>query len=416
MVEPKKKTMIIQITYGFYPITGGSVIDTIEILKIIREHALVYSLLVPNFANTEEFDTIFASNYNVNLIRLPENKLLKKLFNSSKVPSFIKSVIFTLNVLAELKKIILSHTKTQKVTIITHGITIGSLLTFLITPLRRILKERYSIEIVSAIFLHGSLEHRGKMGRYYENMISKIARPNWVFVVDDGSLAKRKFIKIFGEDKATAFYHPHLPRYKDSSISQINTNIIKYHEKLGRKFIIVSSHNFYPVKNIEDTIISFHKFIQKYRITNSYLILIGSGPLEQHLKKLANKLGIGDKIKFTGMLNNKEVTHYVKSGDCFVSTSKYSNLNNSTKEALLMGTPVLAFDSGGTSRIIINNKTGMLIPNGDTTALSNAMYTIYTNPKLKKKMSYMAYKVSTKRIKNEKSISKVRFIRRLVTS
>ena len=60
-----------------------------------------------------------------------------------------------------------------------------------------------------------------------------------------------------------------------------------------------------------------------------------------------------------------------------------------TAEAMALGRPVVAFAAGPTPELI-DDKTGILIKNGDTKALSEAINLLLTNPDLALKLGVAA--------------------------
>lgn len=103
------------------------------------------------------------------------------------------------------------------------------------------------------------------------------------------------------------------------------------------------------------------------------LEIYGRGKLEKELKLLIDSLGLSENIVLKGFSTDI----YNKMNDCtmYVSSSNYEGISNSMLEALALGLPTICTDCpvGGAHEMIENNVSGMLIPVGDTVALSNAM-------------------------------------------
>lgn len=71
--------------------------------------------------------------------------------------------------------------------------------------------------------------------------------------------------------------------------------------------------------------------------SNSLLLLIGTGELEQLLKDKAKEMRISKKVKFIGAVNN--VSDYMQAMDCFVFPSKFEGLGMVAIEAQAMSLP-----------------------------------------------------------------------------
>lgn len=94
---------------------------------------------------------------------------------------------------------------------------------------------------------------------------------------------------------------------------------------------------------------------QKLRI-----IIIGSGPLETSLHKLAEELKI-DNIEWISRVSHDKIFELMRSADFFVHTSYREATSNVIPEALSIGLPVICHDANGMS-IAVNENCGIKIP------------------------------------------------------
>lgn len=77
---------------------------------------------------------------------------------------------------------------------------------------------------------------------------------------------------------------------------------------------------------------------QKY-----HLILLGEGPLMEDTRKLAEELGVADKVHFLG--NHKNIADYYQAMDYFVYPSRYEGMPGTIVEAQASGLPCLMSDT-----------------------------------------------------------------------
>ena len=102
------------------------------------------------------------------------------------------------------------------------------------------------------------------------------------------------------------------------------------------------------------------------------LMLVGDGPLKEELKELARELGLSDRVILAGF--RADPWPFYASADLFVLSSDREGYPNVLLEALQSGTPVVATDSGGGAREILDGgRFGRLVPVGDEAALAEAM-------------------------------------------
>lgn len=90
------------------------------------------------------------------------------------------------------------------------------------------------------------------------------------------------------------------------------------------------------------------------------LVVAGDGPYLPHLKSQAKKLGIEDKVVFTGMIAPGETALYYKAADFFISASTSETQGLTYLEALASGTPIIAHGNTYLDNIITDKMFGIL--------------------------------------------------------
>ncbi len=76
---------------------------------------------------------------------------------------------------------------------------------------------------------------------------------------------------------------------------------------------------------------------------NYHLILLGEGPLMEDTRKLAEELGVADRVHFLG--NHKNIADYYQTMDYFVYPSRYEGMPGTIVEAQASGLPCLMSDT-----------------------------------------------------------------------
>lgn len=76
---------------------------------------------------------------------------------------------------------------------------------------------------------------------------------------------------------------------------------------------------------------------------NYHLILLGEGPLLEDTRKLAEELGVADRVHFLG--NHKNIADYYQAMDYFVYPSRYEGMPGTIVEAQASGLPCLMSDT-----------------------------------------------------------------------
>jgi len=160
-------------------------------------------------------------------------------------------------------------------------------------------------------------------------------------------------------------------------------------------FTFISVGRLIDVKNFELLIRAFSKIKSKIK---TELIIVGDGKEELNLKNLVKKENIGDKVIFSGFVNN--ISDFYRRSDCFVLTSRYEGFPNVILEALSYGLPVISTDCKFGPREILSDsnfsiltdvsgvkeeKYGILVENENVEALKQSMELIIKNDELRLK-------------------------------
>jgi L-malate glycosyltransferase len=113
-------------------------------------------------------------------------------------------------------------------------------------------------------------------------------------------------------------------------------------------------------------------FVSK-EILEARLVIAGSGPEEGRLKEQALRLGIADKVDFVGRVDTADMPPLYHSATIALNSSRVDNMPNSVLEALAAGVPVVSTRVGGVPFIVEHERTALLIPPRDPTAMASAM-------------------------------------------
>ena len=71
------------------------------------------------------------------------------------------------------------------------------------------------------------------------------------------------------------------------------------------------------------------------------LLIVGDGPVREELEEHCERLGLTDKVTFTGMIAPDKVGEYYHLGDVFVNASTSETQGLTYVEAMAAGLPML---------------------------------------------------------------------------
>ena len=103
--------------------------------------------------------------------------------------------------------------------------------------------------------------------------------------------------------------------------------------------------------------------------TDSQLVIMGKGRLEEDLKELSNELGIGDQVLFLGQV--PDARRYFRAFDVFALSSDHEPFGMVLLEAMAAGVPLLATACGGAKEVV--EGVGILFPLGDAEHLAHGL-------------------------------------------
>jgi glycosyltransferase involved in cell wall biosynthesis len=115
-------------------------------------------------------------------------------------------------------------------------------------------------------------------------------------------------------------------------------------------------------------------------------VIGGDGSQRKRLERDAIKLGLGDRIIFMGVIPYREIVYFLKASDIFGATNELTNMSLPPCEAILCGVPVVAFDVSGTSEVIRDGDTGLLVKDGDVPAFAQKLDLLVRDEALRKRL------------------------------
>lgn len=129
---------------------------------------------------------------------------------------------------------------------------------------------------------------------------------------------------------------------------------------------------------------------------------IGGGELLAQLQKQAEQLGVSDRIQWLGALPQAQVLEHYRNSDLFVLASQVigdgdrDGLPNVLMEAQSQQLCCLSTNISGIPELIDHQQTGILVPQQDVAALSQALAQLIQQPELRQQLASTGYaKVTT---------------------
>ena len=116
------------------------------------------------------------------------------------------------------------------------------------------------------------------------------------------------------------------------------------------------------------------------RLPDTDLLIAGAGPEQQALEGLAAKLGVTDRVRFLGVVDQKQLCEIYNAVDALVLASSREGWANVLLEAMACGTPVVASAVWGTPEVVAAPEAGILMPTLDSDGVVAAVETLFAAP------------------------------------
>jgi glycosyltransferase involved in cell wall biosynthesis len=163
--------------------------------------------------------------------------------------------------------------------------------------------------------------------------------------------------------------------------------IRKIYDVDDKELLLITASRLVFEKNIEFLIRAFA--IIRNTKENVKLMIIGKGNHYKKLKNLVDTLELGDKVIFTGFVEDEDMAAYYHAGDIFVFASLTETQGLVVLEAMASGLPVVAVKANGIEDTVINGKNGILTENREEDFAKNVIR-IIENQNLRNQMAETA--------------------------
>lgn len=126
---------------------------------------------------------------------------------------------------------------------------------------------------------------------------------------------------------------------------------------------------------------------------DAVLLIVGGGPYEKELRKLARETGVADSVRFTGAVPWAELPAHYGAGDVFAMPCRtrrggldVEGLGIVYLEASATGLPVVAGDSGGAPDAVLDGETGWVVRGGSPEEAADRIVVLLGDAELRRRM------------------------------
>jgi phosphatidylinositol alpha-1,6-mannosyltransferase len=345
------------ITNDFGPRAGG--IETFVhglIERLPKDSVIVYTSAQPE---TSQFDAEWLQEYGVEVIRdrskilLPTPQVIKicqKIIIDRKITRVAFGAAAPLGVMARAMR----RAGAQKIIALTHGHEVWW---------AKVMPFSLAIR-----FMSKEMDAITYLGSYTKGEISRALNKN----------DKAKLVQI-------------APGIDVDHFIPTDSSQLRAEYGLTDKSVIISVGRLVHRKGQDKLIASLPAI--KAAVPNVHLVLVGVGPYQKHLEKLALKMKVSNCVTFIGRINYAELPRYICLGDIFAMPSRsrffgleVEGLGIVYLEASACGLPVVGGKSGGAPDAVLAGETGFVVDGTNTLEISEACIELLNNPELSELM------------------------------
>jgi glycosyltransferase involved in cell wall biosynthesis len=113
-------------------------------------------------------------------------------------------------------------------------------------------------------------------------------------------------------------------------------------------------------------------------------LIAGDGPLRAQLEETARLYDLSARVKFLG--HREDVPRLLAAADLLVLPSAYEGLPNVVLEAMRFGKPVVATAAPGTTEVVVDGETGVLVPIGEIRDMTRVLRDLIRDPAARERM------------------------------
>ena len=108
------------------------------------------------------------------------------------------------------------------------------------------------------------------------------------------------------------------------------------------------------------------------------LLLVGDGPLRGQVEAEVSASGVADRVVMSGL--RTDVPRMLAAMDVFVLSSLWEGLPRTLLQAIATGLPVVATDADGIRDVVVDGRTGLLVPRAEPEQLQAAILRLLDSP------------------------------------
>jgi glycosyltransferase involved in cell wall biosynthesis len=152
------------------------------------------------------------------------------------------------------------------------------------------------------------------------------------------------------------------------------------------EFVVGTVRSMEKSYGIDILLRAFKLLTDRHPSASCKLVIVGGGTLEDEYKRLAESLGLGARVQFTGKVAHERVPEYLRSFSVFAALSRWESFGVAVLEASACAIPVVVTNVGGLPEVVVDGETGIVVPLDDEAA-AKSLGALMMSPSLQSRMA-----------------------------
>lgn len=145
-------------------------------------------------------------------------------------------------------------------------------------------------------------------------------------------------------------------------------------------------------------------------------LLVGDGILRESIERDIDAMGLREHFIFTGLVPPDEIPELIGAMDMLLHVSLREGLARALPQALLAGKPVISYDIDGAKEVVIEGKTGILLPPKSIEPLGVAIMKLASDASLRDRMGQQGRLLCQERFGHQSMTRQIRSLYQQILS
>ncbi len=254
----------------------------------------------------------------------------------------------------------------------------------------RAIKNSYNLPLVATIHATESGRNKGIHDRNqgYVNDVEWLLTYEASNVICNSLYMKNEISNLFGKPYENIHVVPNGININKFDNQERDWDFRRNYASDNEKIVFFAGRIVYE-KGIQVLLDAAPKILQNYNDVK--FVIAGRGPCLDDLRAQAERLGISNRVYFTGYLNDVQITKMYKAIDVAVFPSLYEPFGIVALEGMLAGAATVVSDAGGLNEIVSHRIDGMKSYAGNCNSLADSILEVLFNQDLCKQIAKNAH-------------------------